>query len=90
MSCLQMGQPPLVLRLQPLVCCTTRFIFWQDGSEQLALRHWQACTSDWMQRWMLRRRDSWGLLDCGSPWLPPSSSRPSPHFTILWVWLFVL
>uniref|UniRef100_A0A0E9SLF2 Uncharacterized protein n=1 Tax=Anguilla anguilla TaxID=7936 RepID=A0A0E9SLF2_ANGAN len=56
MSGLQMGQLPLVLRLQPLACCTTRFIFWQDGREQLALRHWRACTSDWMPRWMLRRR----------------------------------
>lgn len=36
MSYLQMGQPPLVLSLQPLVCCTTSFIFWQGG-EQLGV-----------------------------------------------------
>lgn len=45
-----MGQPPFVLRLQILVCDTTRFIFWQDGKRQLASLHWHACTSDWMQR----------------------------------------
>ena len=30
--------------LQTLACCTNLFIFWQDGREQWALRHWQAWT----------------------------------------------
>jgi len=80
----------LVLRLQALVCCTTLFIFWQDGSEQLALRHWQACTRDWMQRWMLRRRESPGLCVAAAAWLPLSSSRPRPSLSILCSWPLVL
>lgn len=85
-----MGHPPLVFRLQPLVCCTTRFIFWQEGSEQLALRHWQAWTRDWMQRWMLRRRESPGLWVAAACWLLLSSSNPRPSFSILWSWFLVL
>ena len=60
------------------------------SSDMLALRHWQACTSDWMQRWMLRRRESPGLCVAAACWLLLSSSSPSPSFSILWSWFLVL
>uniref|UniRef100_A0A182U3M4 Uncharacterized protein n=1 Tax=Anopheles melas TaxID=34690 RepID=A0A182U3M4_9DIPT len=79
--------PELLLQLQPccFVCCTTRFIFWQDGRRQLASRHWQACTSDWMQRWIDCLRASCGFVCFTSDGDDPSS-RSKPSLSILCWW----
>lgn len=90
MSCLQIGQPPLVFLLQFFVCVTTLFIFWHDGNRQLASRHWQACTSEWMHRWILCFLASWGFACLRSVGDEPSS-RSKPNFSILCGWpTFVL
>lgn len=72
----------MVLRLQLLECCTTRFMRRQLGKRQLASRHWHACTREWMQRCMDSRCDSCGLLCLGAAAEVPSS-RSKPNFSIL-------
>ncbi len=84
-SCLQIGQPPLFLRLQVFVWATTRFIFWQLGCRQLASRHWQECIKDWMQRWMDAFLESCGFCGLSPESEPPSRSKPS--LSILCSWL---
>ena len=72
MSCLQMGQPPLVFLLHCFVCDTTLFILWQLGRRQLVSLHWLSFLA------------SWGLLEGTASTPPPSRSKPS--FSILWRW----
>ncbi len=86
MSCLQIGHPPCVFRLQFFVWVTTLFIFWHEGRRQFASRHWHAWTSDWMHLWM----DCF-LASCGLDWGRPSvgedpSSRSNPRRSILCGW----
>ena len=81
-SCLQIGHTPFVFFRHDLVCDTTRFIFWQLGSLQLASLHWHACTSDCIHRWIESLRDCCGS-SCLSLLTVPSS-RSNPNFSILW------